>query len=75
LVKRFDVALFHMRAGEALHLQYCDGRPIWSLSSGSRVAAEAASLLINNPNVVPADLGLFPDLVLGQTWEVKNDQG
>jgi hypothetical protein len=73
LITNVDRMLTRMREGLTLQLQHRAGAPFWSLSNGEPVARDLAALVINNPNVVPADLGLFPDLVLGQTWEVKND--
>lgn len=60
-------ALAVMRRGAVLHLQYSAGRrPSWSLG-GRQISAAVASLIINSPLVVPADVALFPNLP-AQTW-------
>jgi Bifunctional DNA primase/polymerase, N-terminal len=64
-----DKALATMRAGQFLHLQYQAGRALWTLSDGQTVSAEAATNVISNASVEPANDGLFPDL-LAQTWRV-----
>jgi hypothetical protein len=62
-----------MRAEDlTLHLQQRAGMP-GSLSNGAEITRDLAAL-INSSQVVPADLGLFSDPALGQTWEVKDDQ-
>ena len=43
-----DQILGAMRKGEALHLQYENGRPPWSLSGGRSVAADVATRVIVN---------------------------
>jgi hypothetical protein len=73
LITRFNRTLARMRAGATLQLQHGPSGPAYSLSNGEPVARDLAALIISYPNVVPADFGLFPDPVLGQTWEVKND--
>jgi hypothetical protein len=59
-----------MRRGEALHLQYENGCPLWSLSRGQRVAADIAALVTANAFVVLVDGALFSDLP-GQTWRYR----
>ena len=67
LARRIDRALAAMRAGESLHLQYRDGRPLWNLSGGRIVTAEAANLVIRHEHVRgPADAALFDGMA--QTW-------
>jgi hypothetical protein len=43
---RFDHAIAAMRNGATLHLQLSDGGPLWSLSDGSVITAETATLLL-----------------------------
>jgi hypothetical protein len=62
-----DQVLTAMRRGESLHLQYENGRPLWSLSGGRTVSAETAEVLICNASVVPVGDALFNDMP-GQTW-------
>jgi hypothetical protein len=62
-----DQILDAMRTGEALHLQYKNNSPLWSLSGGRIVAARVATLVTANAFVVPVDGSLFSDLP-GQTW-------
>ena len=70
LAKRIDQALAAMREGQSLHLQHCEGRPLWGLSGGQSVTADVAAILIKNALVAPADAALFPDLP-GQCWRMK----
>jgi len=56
-----------MKKGEALHLQYENNGPLWSLSGGRKVAADAAALLIDNASVAPVGDALFANIP-GQTW-------
>ena len=70
MINRINQALAAMRAGQTLHLQYREGRPLWSLSNGQRVTAEVAALLTSNANVVPAGDALFPDQP-AQTWGMR----
>ena len=53
--------------GEALHLQYENGRPRWSLSGGRSVAADVAAIVIVNASVAPVGDALFSNMP-GQTW-------
>ena len=62
-----DQMLDAMRRGEALHLQYKNSSPQWSLSGGRVVAADVAKLVTANAFVVLVDSPLFSDLP-GQTW-------
>jgi hypothetical protein len=65
-----DQILGAMRRGEALHLQYKNNRPFWSLSGGRAVAAHVATLVTTNAFVVRVDGALFSDLP-GQTWRYR----
>jgi hypothetical protein len=70
LIINLDRVLGRMRCeGLTLHLQHQAGQPSWFLSTGENVTRDLAALIINNPNIAPADFGLFPNLVPGQTWE------
>jgi hypothetical protein len=60
-----------MQAGQLLHFEHRAGRPLWSLSDGTAVAADVADLITHNAAVAPTGDSLFPDLVLGQTWRVR----
>jgi hypothetical protein len=62
-----DVVLDAMRRGASLHLQYTNGRPFWSLSTGRAVSADVASLLTNHASVAPVGDALFTDIP-AQTW-------
>ena len=65
-----DQILDAMRRGEALHLQYKNNSPLWSLSDGRPVTADVAALLIRHADVVPVADALFSDLP-GQTWRYR----
>jgi len=67
LSKRIDQVFGAMRAGHFLQLQHRGGHPLWSLSDGQSVTADAAAILTCHALVVPADTALFSDLP-GQTW-------
>ena len=71
-VVRVDQVLIAMRKGEVLHLQYENGRPLWSLSGGRSVSAEVANLLITSASVVPIGSALF-DGMPGQAWRFVPD--
>ena len=62
-----DQILGAMGRGEALHLQYENGCPRWSLSGGRRVAADVAAIVIVNASVAPVGDALFSNMP-GQTW-------
>jgi hypothetical protein len=68
-----SAALAAMRRGEALHLQYQAGRPLWSLSNGCAVSAEVAGILIKDASVVPVGGALF-DGMPGQSWKLGEHQ-
>jgi hypothetical protein len=67
-----DQVLAAMKKGEELHLQYENGRAIWSLSGGRNVAAHVAALIMNNPSIAPAGDSLFPDSP-SQTWRYTSN--
>ena len=62
-----DRVLSTMKRGESLHLQFENGRPLWSLRGGRPVSAEVANLIISNANVTPVGAALFSNM-LGQVW-------
>lgn len=64
-----DQVLGAMRKGEALHLQYENNRPHWSLSGGRNVIADTAALVIGNASVAPVGDALFQGMP-GQEWRV-----
>ena len=72
LTARFDSALAALRAGKSLHLQFGDSGPLWTLSDGSTVTAEVASLLLNHACIEPTSHVLFPGMP-AQTWSYVND--
>jgi hypothetical protein len=67
LLADIDQILGAMREGEALHLQYENNRPLWSLSGGRNVATDVAALVIGNASVAPVGDALFVSIP-GQTW-------
>jgi hypothetical protein len=49
-----------MRAGSALHLQFCNGTPRWSLSDGRPVDPTVARVVVTNTqHIVPVGTALF----------------
>jgi hypothetical protein len=68
-IANVDRVLAAMRHGESLHLQYENGRPLWSLSGGRTVPAHIAALAIADVSVVAVGRALFDDC-LGQTWRI-----
>jgi hypothetical protein len=69
-VAHVDRVLIAMKRGEALHLQYEKGRPLWSLSGGRTVPADIAALAIADAAVVAVGRALFDDC-LAQTWRIS----
>ena len=68
-VANVDRVLAAMKRGEFLHLQYENGRPLWSLSGGWTVPANIAALVIADVSVVAVGRALFDDC-LGQAWRI-----
>jgi len=68
-VADIDQVLRAMRGGESMHLQYENGRPLWSLSSGRTIPANIAALVIADVSVVAVGRALF-DECLPQTWRI-----
>jgi hypothetical protein len=56
-----------MRDGALLFLHFENGRPIWRLSTGQFVPANAANTVINRPDIASRGDGLFYGMP-GQTW-------
>ena len=55
------------KSGAVLQLTHANGDQHWTLSTGGRVPASVAELVISSASVVPAGDGLFLE-ALPQTW-------
>src|SRR5262245_35602067 len=58
-MKSARIVLELMRAGAALHLQFTRSGPIWTLTTGQRVADDVAKLVISSSSVVDCGDALF----------------
>jgi hypothetical protein len=68
--KRFERAqlvLSAMRAGAALRLEFEQGRPRWSLSTGQTITPDVAALVTASASVVGGGDALFNNAP-SQTW-------
>jgi hypothetical protein len=54
-------ALAAMQRGATLSLMFKHGRPIWTLSDGTQLGALVGIQLVNLPQIVASDPGLFPN--------------
>ena len=52
-------ALGAMQAGARLTFTFKHGRPIWTLDDGTQLAAGIGVQLVNLPQIIPCDPGLF----------------
>jgi hypothetical protein len=63
-----NVVLAAMRGGRRLHLEYRQTGPRWSLSNGRPVLADAARIVIANPEITAEPDSLFPGIGKAQTF-------
>jgi hypothetical protein len=54
-----EMVLKAMRGGNALHLYYALGSPVWVLTDGTRVDTATAEAVIKHPDVVSVGGALF----------------
>jgi hypothetical protein len=62
-----ELVLEAMRTGAALQLQFIQGVPVWTLTTGQQVTDTVARLVTASALIVSVDTGLFREC-LGQTW-------
>jgi hypothetical protein len=60
--RRAEATVNEMRIGNALHLYFVFGTPVWTLANGQRIDSAVAEIVIGNPNVVPVGKALIDGL-------------
>jgi hypothetical protein len=63
-----NAVMADMRGGQQLHLEYRQTGPRWSLSNGRSVLADAARIVIANPEIMAEADSLFPGISAAQTF-------
>jgi hypothetical protein len=68
-----DRVLTAMRNGASLFLHFANGRPFWRLSTGQFVPSDAATIVINLPDIASCGDALFHGMP-GQTWRLRTKE-
>jgi len=71
--REIERVLTAMRHGAFLVLHLRNGRPFWRLSTGEFVLWDAATIVINRPDIVSCGDALFHGMP-GQTWRLRTQE-